>query len=232
MTQHSLAKHPLFRSLDAAALRIVEAACIWRQAAPQVWIVDREAPGTDVFFVLQGHVRVVVATAGRDAILRDIKEGEFFGELAAIDEQPRAAGILAVTNCLLASMPAAAFRRAIHAHPDVCDQVMLALVARIRTLAQRLNEQSGLTMKHRLLAELLRLSRVPISQGDMPPGGRVVSPPPTHAELAARIASHREAVTRELSALEKAGLIGRRRGAISLPEPARLQALIDEAGER
>jgi DNA-binding MarR family transcriptional regulator len=56
-----------------------------------------------------------------------------------------------------------------------------------------------------------------------------VSPPPPHAELAARVASHREAVTRELSAMEKAGLIARRRGAIALLDPDRLRHMVEQA---
>jgi CRP-like cAMP-binding protein len=190
-------------------------------------VVDREGEGTDVFLVLHGHLRVVVSVGGRETILRDLKAGEFFGELAALDLKPRSAGILAIANSLLARMPAAAFRGAIHQHPDVCDQVLAVLVGQIRMLANRANEVSGLSMKPRLWAELLRLAR-PAASVPEPP---VVSPPPTHAELAARVSSHREAVTRELNALERAGLIARRRGAIVLLDAAQLRRMVTEATE-
>ena len=55
------------------------------------------------------------------------------------------------------------------------------------------------------------------------------SPPPTHSELAARVSSHREAVTRELGALKRAGLIERRRGAIALLDAERLRLMVAEA---
>jgi len=58
-----------------------------------------------------------------------------------------------------------------------------------------------------------------------------VSPPPTHAELAARVSSHREAITRELNALARARLIERRRGAIVLLDADRLRAMIAESSE-
>ncbi len=141
----------------------------------------------DLFFVLSGHVRVLITAAGRDVVLRDIRDGEFFGELAAIDQQPRSAGILAITDTTVARMPAGLFRRVVHEHPDVCDQLLQALVAQIRTLANRANEQSNLVTRQRLYAELLRLARMPAGGG-----APVVSPPPTHAELAARVSSHRE----------------------------------------
>jgi CRP/FNR family transcriptional regulator, cyclic AMP receptor protein len=223
----TLAQFPLFRTLDLQSVQRIESACSWRRVAAGEWVVDHEAQGTDVFLLLQGHVRVIVSVGGRDTILRDIQTGEFFGELAALDLKPRSAGIVAITDSLLACLPAAAFRRTIHAHPEVCDQVLAILVSQIRMLANRASESSGLSMRHRLLAELLRLAR-PVASA---PGAPVVSPPPTHAELAARVSSHREAVTRELNALGRAGLIARRRGAIVLLDAARLRQMVAEAIE-
>lgn len=225
MTPTTLAHFPLFRALDPQGLQRIETTCSWRRVAAKEWVVDSAAQGTDIFLVIQGHVRVIVSVGGRDTILRDIRAGEFFGELAALDLKPRSAGILAITDSLLACLPAAAFRRAIHEHPDICDQVLAVLVGQIRMLANRANESSGLTMRHRLLAELLRLARPRESTPDAP----VISPPPTHAELAARVSSHREAVTRELNALERTGLIRRRRGAIVLLDAAKLRRMVDEA---
>jgi CRP/FNR family cyclic AMP-dependent transcriptional regulator len=221
----TLAYIPLFRSLDAPALQRVERVCTWRRVLAKAWAVDEKAPGTDVFFVVSGHLRVVVTIAGRETILRDIQSGEFFGELAAIDVKPRSAGIVAIADSVLACMPAPVFRQAIHEHPDVCDQVLAVLAGQIRSLANRTSEISSLTMKHRLWAELTRLAR----PGSGVPHLPVVSPPPTHAELAARVSSHREAVTRELSALARAGLIARRRGAIVLLDAERLNRMVLDA---
>ncbi len=224
-TIETLARIPLFHSLDAEAVRRLDAGCVWRRVSAKEWVLDYEAGGTDLFFVLRGHVRVVIPASSRELILDDIRDGEFFGELAAIDEQPRSAGILAVTDTLLARMPANTFRQAVYEHPDVCRQLLQALVARIRILANRANEHSILSVRQRLYAELLRLARV-AAGGD---GRLVVSPPPTHAELAARVTSHREAITRELNALERGGLIERRRGAIVLLDAGRLRELVAES---
>ena len=223
----TLAHFPLFKTLDRQSLQRIETTCSWRRVAAKEWVVDPEAQGTDVFLVLQGHVRVIVSIGGRETILRDIQAGEFFGELAALDLKPRSAGILAITDAQLACLPATAFRRAIHEHPQVCDQVLAILVGQIRMLANRARENAGLSVRHRLLAELLRLARPAAST----PEAAVVSPPPTHAELAARISSHREAITRELSALARAGLISRRRGAIVLLETARLRQMLEQAAD-
>lgn len=223
----TLARIPLFRSLNGDAVRRLDAQCTWRRAAAKEWVLDYESGGTDLFFVLQGHVRVSIAAAGREVILRDIRDGEFFGELAAIDQRPRSAGIVAITDTLVARMTAGVFRQVVHEHPDACDQLLQTLVAQVRMLANRANEQSNLGVRQRLYAELLRLARAPTG-GD---GHPVVSPPPTHAELAARVSSHREAITRELNALERGQLIERRRGAIVLLDAERLRGMVAGLGE-
>jgi CRP/FNR family cyclic AMP-dependent transcriptional regulator len=223
----TLARIPLFRTLDPPSLLRLDAACAWRRVAANEWILDEAAHGTDVLFLLHGHVRVVVTAAGRETILRDIRAGEWFGELAALDLKPRSAGIVAVSDSVLAALPASVFRRTIHDHPDVCDQVLAVLVGQIRMLANRTNEMSGLSLRYRLCAELLRLGRTTLASPEFP----VVSPPPTHAELAARVSGQREAVTRELGALERAGLIERRRGAIVLREAQQLRRMIEAAAE-
>jgi len=114
------------------------------------------------------------------------------------------------------------FRETIHKHPSVCDNVLATMAAAIRALNNRANEQANLDVRQRLCAELLRLSRTNAE------GRVIVSPPPTHAELAARISTHREAVTKLLNALERENAISRRRGAIALDDPQRLREIIAE----
>ena len=80
---------------------------------------------------------------------------------------------------------------------------------RIRTLDQRVNEFSSMHVRNRIYAELLRRSR-PDPADKLQ---ALVSPPPVHADIAARVSTRREMVARELKALERAGLLTKRRGA-------------------
>lgn len=217
----TLARIPLFRTLPKESIVKLDSQCIWRRARGGEWVLDHQDAGNDLFFITQGHVRVTIRPiSGADLILRDIRDGEYFGELAAIDGHPRSAGILAVTDSVIARMSAKVFRAAVHGHPDVCDQLLELLASQVRMLSNRINEFTNLDVRHRIYAELLRLAR-PANGADS-----VISPPPTHAELAARVSTHREAVTRELNSLEKAGLIERRRGAIVLKKPDELAAKV------
>jgi CRP/FNR family cyclic AMP-dependent transcriptional regulator len=224
----TLAKIRLFRSLDATAIRHLDTQCSWRRAAGGQWIIDYQDASKDVFFIVNGSVRVMIQSAGREVLLRQIDAGEYFGELAAIDDQPRSSGIVALTDVTIARMPASAFRAAVHAHPDVCDQLLALLAAQIRMLANRVNEFSTLDVRYRIHAELLRLSRPEPGK----PGCAIISPPPVHSEIAARVSTRREAVAREFKALERAGLIERRRGAIVLTDTDRLRRMVDEASEQ
>jgi CRP/FNR family transcriptional regulator, cyclic AMP receptor protein len=221
----TLTKIRLFQSLDARAIGQLDSQCSWRRAATGQWLIDYQDASNDVFFVVSGSVRVMIQSAGREVLLRQINPGEFFGELAAIDGQPRSSGIVAMTDVTIARMPASVFRAAVHAHPEVCDELLGVLAGQIRILANRVNEFSTLDVRYRIYAELLRLSRPEPGSS----GRAIVSPPPLHTEIAARVSTRRETVARELKALERAGLIERRRGAIALSDPLRLRRLIEEA---
>jgi len=224
----TLAKIDLFRSLDEPAIEMLDTQCSWRRATRNQWIVDYQDTANDVFFIVSGTVRVKLqAVSGREVLLREINAGEFFGELAAIDGQPRSSGIVAVTDVTVARMPASVFRTTVHAHPAVCDQLLALLAGQVRILANRVNEFTTLDARHRIYAELLRLSRPEAGKSHQ----AVVSPPPVHAEIAARVSSRREAVARELKALERSGLIERRRGALVLTDTERLRQLIAQASE-
>src|ERR1700730_10330896 len=224
----TLARIVLFRALPADKIELLDSQCSWSRVSRNEWILDYQETSTDVFFIVSGTVRVKIqSVAVREVLLREINAGEFFGELAAIDNQPRSSGIVAVTDVIAARMPASVFRETVHAHPDVCDQLLALLARQVRILANRVNEFTTLDARHRIYAELLRLSRPDAAK----PAQALVWPPPAHADLAARVSIRRESVTRELKALERAGLLEKRRGAMVLTDTARLRKMIAGASE-
>ena len=154
-------------------------------------------------------------------------QGEFFGELAAIDDELRSANVTTLNRSQICIMPRKIFLELISTSQDVNLQVMRVLAKRIRTLNYRLAEQSFLQAKHRLYAELLRLSKPRLGHD----GQRSVSPPPTQKELAERIGTRREVVSREINALQKQGIFEKTRGALVLKNVPELQRRISEAWE-
>src|SRR5579862_4523057 len=74
----TLARIPLFRSLAEDDVKRLDTQCIWRRAKAKEWLLDHQDEGSDLYFVVQGHVRVTIqASSGRDSILREIRDGEF-----------------------------------------------------------------------------------------------------------------------------------------------------------
>jgi CRP-like cAMP-binding protein len=223
MKNESLDKIGLLRSLDPKEIASLDRRCTWRHAQAKEWLLEQDDVGTDIYFLASGAVRVLITPAPeREVILADINAGGYFGEMAAIDGQPRSAGILAITDATIACMSAPVFREMLYKHPDVSEQLLKHLVARIRTLDQRVNEFSSMHVKHRIYAELLRRSRPdPADQRRA-----IISPPPVHSDIAARVSTRREMVARELKALERAGLLTKRRGAFVINNvPELLQEL-------
>jgi CRP-like cAMP-binding protein len=225
--QHeTLEKVKLLRAMERGDREAFERRCQWRHAHPKEWLLEQNDIGTDIYFLTSGVVRVLITPSpDREIILGDIESGGYFGEMAAIDGQPRSAGILAITDATIARMPATVFREIIHNYPDVAEQLLQQLVARIRALDQRVNEFSSMHVKNRIWSELLRRSRPdPTDQRRA-----IVSPPPVHSEIAARVSTRREMVARELKAMERAGLLAKRRGAFVLNNvPELMQKLQDE----
>ena len=219
---------PLFRSLHATRIQQLDTQCTWRRADRGQWMINCQDTSTDVFFVVSGKVHVKLqSVSGREVLLREISAGEYFGEIAGLDNLSRSAGIVAVTDVVGARMPASVFLALVHAYPDVCNQLLGLLAGQIRSLVNRVNEFTTLDGRHRIYSELLRLAKPDPGT----PGAAIVSPPPSLSQIASRVSIRREAVAREIKALERSGMIERRRGALVLTDAATLQQRIDAARE-
>jgi CRP/FNR family cyclic AMP-dependent transcriptional regulator len=211
-------------SLDLAPY---EARSSWRRFDPEEILVDFDDLTTDVYFLLSGEVRVLMRTAsGKEVILDEMRTGELFGELAAIDGIRRSANVSALTRGEVCVMPATVFRELVFSSPQVTDRLLRLLTGRVRELNSRLMEQTVLDLRHRLYSELLRMSHPRAAHSG---AERVVTPPPFHHILASRIGCRREQVTREFTMMTQEGLIERTRGALVLKRPDVLQTRVAEA---
>jgi CRP/FNR family transcriptional regulator, cyclic AMP receptor protein len=188
-------------------------------------VLTHEDSGRDIFFVLEGRARATLfSEGGRAVAYRDIERGDIFGELAAIDGKARSASVVALDRLSAARLPEAAFREIVDTRPTFTWTLLEHLSAQMRRMTERVYEFSTLVVRKRLIRELLRLAG---DQGDK----AVVEPAPTHFELAAMISTHREAVSREMSALAKRGLIEKRGARLMLLEIETLRSLAEADDE-
>lgn len=217
----------LFSSLSAESCARFGPALAWRTYGENELVVDIDDASDDVLFVVSGMVRVVHrAEIGKEVILGDRGPGRYFGEMAAIDGLARSANVTALQTSRIATLPSASFMEILAHEPEVCRKVLKGLVGGMRSLTRKLSEHAYLTAVERLYCELLRLSRP--RKGHE--GQRSISPPPTQQELAERIGSRREVVSRAIAALEKDGLYEKTRGALVLPDPNELNRQVSQKG--
>ena len=222
--RETLRQFSVFDGLTDQAIDRLDSQCVWRDYEPNELIIDEHEERDDVYFILNGKVRIFVrAPSGKQTTLADIGDGEFFGELAAIDGQTRSATIIALTRVTLAKMPGRVFRETTYHNRDVAEALMRHIVSYVRMLNVRLSEQRYLNVNSRIIAELLRLARPSREQ----PGQARISPPPIHQDLADRVNTHREAISRELKALREANLVEQRRGALVLLDVEKLKEQIE-----
>ena len=220
----ALAKIEPFKGLDDASLGEVAKACRFERFEAKRQIIAYQDESADVFFIVSGTVRVVIHSySGKEISYRDLESGEMFGELAAIDGEQRSASVVAMQETLLVAMPEAAFRDAIRHHPSVAEAVLLRLTGLIRLYSQRLYEMRTLDVQNRIRVELLRLAES--TPGDE--NTATISPLPTSADIAARVNTRREAVSRELASLTRRGLIERRQKTLTIRDLAGLNQLVE-----
>ena len=145
-------------------------------------------------------------------------------ELAAIDGLPRSASATALEDCQLARMSGPAFVAFLGEVPRAGLWMAQQLAKRVRDLTNRTFELATLPVAARLQTELLRLA---LASESPAPDRAVIRPLPTHADLAARIGTRREAVSRELSILAHEGLVLQSGRSLEILSLAKLRLLLD-----
>jgi CRP-like cAMP-binding protein len=204
----SLAGIELLRSLPADKLHAVERRCLWRKWRAGEQVIDRETMSNDVYFVVSGRARVVdySSSGNREVVFDELEDGTYFGELAAIDGEPRSANIVAVEETLTASIPSDAFIDLLFENREAGLTLMRRLCEMVRTSTGRIMDLSTLGAHNRIYAELLRLAR---TGGAGRPNIATIHPIPVHSDIAARVSTTRETVARVLSELSHRGVLRR-----------------------
>lgn len=186
-------------------------------------LVAEGIEATDVYLISSGRVKIsLFSHNGRETILREMAAGQIFGELAAIDGQPRSVSVVAVEDAALYHLSGDEFVAFLRDTPSAGLWIARQLSMRVRDLTEKIFELTTMPVNTRLHRELMRLGLESRVAAD----AAVIDRFPTHSDLASRIGTHREAVTRELGLLHKEQIIrqaGRRMHILSVE---RLQQMI------
>ena len=202
---------PLLSSLSDSERRDFEAKCRWRDYDAGRAIIDRGETLRDVYVLVAGRAHVMnFSVAGKVIDYATLRDGEVFGELAAIDGLPRSASVMTQMPCTIAVIPGKIFINLVTTHPPICLQLLQRLASIVRRGEERIADFSLLGAEQRVCLELLRLA-----EPDPGSSGRfVIHPFPTQSTFANGVGLARETVGRILSRLIREKLIERREKAL------------------
>jgi len=216
----------IFKGVTHANRLKIERLCAWRTYQRGSAIIHPRDGTCDVFFLIAGRARVIMySLAGKPVSFREIGPGEMVGEFAAIDGGPRSTGVEVLETSRVAIMSGADFNAMLSSEPLVMKALVLHLVAQIRGLTARIFEISTQAVDNRIHAEILRLAKSGVVFGRK----ARICPFPKHREIASRISTRREAVTRRLNDLERQKLIERIGATLVIHDLPELEQMVKEA---
>jgi CRP/FNR family cyclic AMP-dependent transcriptional regulator len=215
----------LLEGLAPGKLDVLARQCVWRNYEAGRRIISRNAADRDVYFLVAGRVRITTySQAGRQVTFRDIAPGDIFGEVAALDGEPRSADAIALEDALLASLSPAQFAKLMAEEPAVGTRMLKRLARLVRALSERVIDLSTVGVQNRIHAEILRLAR----EAGVQKNRARLDPGPRHADIASQVSTYREQVTRELSALSRAGVLEKDGGVLVVRDVARLEKMVED----
>ena len=195
----------LFSALDdAEIMALAERTVTRRFSGGELWFSEGE-PCTGLYVVAAGRVRIFkTSQSGREQVLAMEGPGSSIAELPVFDGGPYPASAAAAEESQVLFVSRNDFRACCLEHPEVSLKVLQVVGARLRRLVGIIEELSFTTLRHRLIAWLLREAQ---AQGRPTPLGIVFEPGMSHQEIAAHIGTVRELVSRNMARLQAQGMI-------------------------
>ena len=213
----------IFYDLSFNDRKIIADKCRGLQFAEGDIITAYDDTDSDIYFIISGKIRVAFYTAsGKEISFGEQVAGEMFGEVTAMDRKSRSAYVVSLDNTLVATMSAENFLWVLQLYPSVMSRTFIRFAQMIRLLSRRIVEFSSLGVRNRLHAELLRLSWKNMNNANT----ATISPAPRHVELANRISTHREAITREMTELISTGLVRKRKNSLYINDVTKLENMV------
>ena len=213
-----LKRVPLFADLSEADLARFGEVTREREYPKNSVILFEDDPGDALYIVSTGQVKVVlIGEDGREVILSVLGDGDFFGEMSLIDDEPRSAHVIAMRDSHLLVLRRDDFQLQLEQHPKVALELLRVLVQRLRRADEKIGGLVLLDVNGRVAQLLLDLAEES--------GGPKITRKLTHHTIAQMIGSSRETVSRAMRELVERGLIDVSRREITIKDHDALRAL-------
>lgn len=141
----TLKQVPIFAGLTSRELNELEKLIHERTYKPDEIIFKRQAPGEGMYIILKGHVQIYLdLEKGEQNVLAELKNGEFFGELSLLDDEPRSATAVCTESTILLGFFRPDLFSLLERNPEMGNKILMNLAkvvsARLRKTNQLLTE--------------------------------------------------------------------------------------------
>lgn len=196
---------PLFEGLSAAERATLQKAAQLRVYRRGELIVRQGQPGESFFVIVRGRVAVtILSPEGREVVVGSLGEGDHFGEMALVDEEPRSATVVAQERSELAVLSREVFFELLRSNFTLARALLRSFSRRLRRANATIEGLASLDVKSRLARYFRELAA---SRGRKAGGGWAVVVRPAQREIADTIGSSRETVSRTMSQMAAEQLI-------------------------
>jgi len=221
--QVHLRKIPLLAELSDDDMARVKADLRFRQYQKREVLLQKGGSGDGLLFLLAGQLQVIDVTEdGRAIGLRLLKPGDFFGEIAVITNSVRTASVVALTDVLVAFLPAPTAMHLFAHSPSVANQMLRYLAEKIQRDSEFRTLLSINNTARRIYTFLVMMKK---NQKEGPED--TLANLPTHQDIANMINTSRETVTRALLTLVQQGIVEKSSNGLIIRDPLALQKLVE-----
>ncbi len=185
-------------------------------------------PGGLLYIISKGKVKITHTTPeGQEALLAILGEGDFFGELALLDDSPRSATAEAIEPTETLTLHREDFLRYISHNPDFSKHVLKTLAQHIRRLNNQISDIFFLDLPGRLARILLQLAE---QHGRVTAEGILIDLSLTQTDLAEMTGATRVSVNKTLGRFRRAKMIKAQGRRFVILDEAALQTLTQSSG--
>ncbi len=202
----------LFEGLPDEELQAISDLAVTRQYPRNTLIICEGDHSDSLYIVLSGKVKVYLNDEeGKEVTLNIQGEGEYFGELAMLDDAPRSASVITLEETRLAVVAKSAFDECLENNPRIALTVIRGLARRLRELTENVRSLALMDVYGRVAHTLLDLA-------EEKDGKLVVTQRLTQRDIASMVGASREMVSRILRDLTTGGYITSKNKIITINE--------------
>jgi CRP-like cAMP-binding protein len=197
--------HSWIRQLPEPARTDVLAAMRPREVTEGASVYTLGSPPNECYMIDSGRVRVCnFSDTGKEVCMGELFSGDCIAELGMIDGLPRFNNAFAAEDSVVLVLKKADFDRLYEQHVVIARQLNLFLAHRVRYLYVSAEDARALSLNQRLAR---MLSRMGWGSGVRGENGEILIASVSHETLGHMLGATRQAVSREMKILEKAGLV-------------------------